>query len=158
MSKKEVISKTEELVQPIVDEMNLELVDVEFVKEGKNHFLRVYIDKEGGIDIEECGKVSERLSEKLDAEDPVEGAYFLEVSSPGVERKLKTRDDFEKFVGSYIHVKTYEPFDGEKEFYGDLLSFENDEVTLSFQVKTRKKEVIIPFEKIAKANIAVSFS
>ncbi|TFB23175.1 ribosome maturation factor RimP [Filobacillus milosensis] len=156
MSKK-IVSLTEELVQPIADEMNLELVEVEFVKEGNNHFLRVYVDKEGGIDIEECGKVSERLSEKLDEIDPIEQAYFLEVSSPGVERRLKKRSDFERFIGSHIYVKTYEPIDGEKEFYGDLIQFENDQIILNIKVKTRTKEVLIPFEKIAKANIAVTF-
>ncbi|MGP4072210.1 ribosome maturation factor RimP [Piscibacillus sp. B03] len=156
MSKK-IVSLTEELVEPIVDEMNLELVEVEFVKEGNNHFLRVYVDKEGGIDIEECGKVSEQLSEKLDEIDPIEQAYFLEVSSPGVERRLKKRSDFERFVGSHIYVKTYEPINGEKEFYGDLIRFEDDLITLEVKVKTRKQQVEIPFDKVAKANIAVTF-
>ncbi|WP_277673286.1 ribosome maturation factor RimP [Piscibacillus halophilus] len=156
MSKK-IVELTEELVQPIVDEMNLELVEVEFVKEGNNYFLRVYVDKEGGIDIEECGKVSEQLSEKLDEADPIEQAYFLEVSSPGVERRLKKRSDFERFVGSHIYVKTYEPIDGNKEFYGDLIAFENDLVTLVIKEKTREKEIQIPYDKIAKANIAVTF-
>ncbi|GEL75839.1 ribosome maturation factor RimP [Tenuibacillus multivorans] len=156
MSKK-IVALTEELVQPIVDELNLELVEVEFVKEGKNHFLRVYVDKEGGIDIEECGKVSERLSEKLDEADPIEQAYFLEVSSPGVERRLKTRSDFERFIGSHIYVKTYEPIHGDKEFYGDLFAFEEDEITLTVKEKTREKDIKIPFDKIAKANIAVTF-
>ncbi|SEP58294.1 ribosome maturation factor RimP [Piscibacillus halophilus] len=156
MSKK-IVELTEELVQPIVDEMNLELVEVEFVKEGNNYFLRVYVDKEGGIDIEECGKVSEQLSEKLDEADPIEQAYFLEVSSPGVERRLKKRSDFERFVGSHIYVKTYEPIDGNKEFYGDLTAFENDLVTLVIKEKTREKEIQIPYDKIAKANIAVTF-
>ncbi|MFD2638312.1 ribosome maturation factor RimP [Piscibacillus salipiscarius] len=156
MSKK-IVDLTEELVQPIVDEMNLELVEVEFVKEGNNYFLRVYVDKEGGIDIEECGKVSEQLSEKLDEADPIEQAYFLEVSSPGVERRLKKRSDFERFVGSHIYVKTYEPINGDKEFYGDLISFKEDTITLEVKEKTRKKEIEIPYKKVAKANIAVTF-
>ncbi|RPF55957.1 ribosome maturation factor RimP [Aquisalibacillus elongatus] len=156
MSKK-IISLTEELVQPIVEDLNLELVEVEFVKEGKNYFLRVYVDKEGGVDIEDCGKVSEQLSEKLDEVDPIEQAYFLEVSSPGVERRLKKRSDFERFVGSHIYVKTYEPINHEKEFYGDLTSFEDDLITLMVKEKTREKEVQIPFDKVAKANIAVTF-
>lgn len=156
MSKK-IVTITEELVQSIVDEMNLELVEVEFVKEGSQQFLRVYIDKEGGVDIEDCGKVSERLSEKLDEVDPISEAYFLEVSSPGVERKLKTKEDFIKYLGSYVYVKTYEPIDGEKEFYGDLKAFENDQITLEVKVKTRKKEIVIPFDKVAKANLSVTF-
>jgi ribosome maturation factor RimP len=147
----------ERLVQPILDEMKLDLVDVEYVKEGKNWFLRVYIDKEEGVDIEECGMVSERLSEKLDELDPISHNYFLEVSSPGAERPLKKRIDFEKAVGKYVHIKTFEPIDGEKEFEGKMLSFHDDELVLEIRVKTRKKEVTIPFQKVAKARLAVSF-
>ncbi|GAA0461556.1 ribosome maturation factor RimP [Alkalibacillus silvisoli] len=156
MSKK-IVTLTEELAHPIVDTMDLELVDVEFTKEGKNHFLRVYVDKEGGVDIEDCEKVSEQLSEQLDERDPIESAYFLEVSSPGVERKLKKREDFERFVGSYVYIKTFEPIDGDKEFFGDIKSFEDGEVTLVVKVKTQTKEVVIPYNKIANAHLAVSF-
>ncbi|MET3682175.1 ribosome maturation factor RimP [Alkalibacillus flavidus] len=152
-----IVSLTEEIVQPIVDDMNLELVDIEFVKEGKNHFLRVYVDKEGGVDIEDCEQVSERLSEQLDEHDPIEQAYFLEVSSPGVERKLKKREDFERFVGSYMYVKTYEPIDGDKEFWGDLIQFTDDELTLEVKVKTQTKQVTIPYKKVANAHLAVQF-
>ncbi|WP_284139987.1 MULTISPECIES: ribosome maturation factor RimP [unclassified Virgibacillus] len=152
-----VVKTTEELVQPILDEKNLELVDVEYVKEGKNWFLRVYIDKVGGIDIMECGEVSERLSEKLDEADPVKEAYFLEVSSPGVERPLKTKEDFQKHIADHIFVKLYEPIDGEKEYEGTLLAFVNDVATIEYKVKTRKKKVEIPFDKIAKARLAVVF-
>ncbi len=86
MVSSQVIQTTEELLRPILEPKKLELVDVEYVKEGKNWFLRVYIDKPGGVDITECGEVSEELSEKLDSTDPIKEAYFLEVSSPGVER------------------------------------------------------------------------
>jgi ribosome maturation factor RimP len=91
-----VTEVVEELAQPIIQELELELVEIEFVKEGKNWFLRVYIDKENGVDIEDCGIVSERLSEKLDELDPITQNYFLEVSSPGAERPLKKAKDFEK--------------------------------------------------------------
>jgi ribosome maturation factor RimP len=148
---------TERLVQPILDDMKLNLVDIEYVKEGKNWFLRVYIDKEGGVDIEECGMVSERLSEKLDEVDPISHNYFLEVSSPGAERPLKKASDFEKAVGKYVHIKTFEPIDGEKVFEGKMLSFHGDELVIEIQVKTRKKEVTIPLEKVANARLAVSF-
>ncbi|MGM8214508.1 ribosome maturation factor RimP [Bacillaceae bacterium W0354] len=154
---KNIVSITEELVQPIVDGMGLELVEVEFVKEGGNQFLRIFVDKEGGVDIEECGRVSEQLSDKLDEVDPIEEAYFLEVSSPGAERKLKNKDDFKRFIGFHIFIKTYEPIDGTKEFYGDLLSFEDNLVTIEIKEKTRKKEVVIPYDKIAKANLSVTF-
>lgn len=152
----QVIKNTENLLQPILEEKNLELVDVEYVKEGKNWFLRVYIDKEGGIDIAECGEVSEQLSEKLDETDPINDAYFLEVSSPGVERPLKKEADFEKNINKNVFVKLYEPIDGEKEYEGTLKDFTNKIASIEYKIKTRKKVVEIPFDKIAKARIAVT--
>ncbi|WP_077621932.1 ribosome maturation factor RimP [Sediminibacillus massiliensis] len=149
---------TEELVQPILAEMNLELVDVEFEKEGKNWFLRVFVDKEGGVDIEECGQVSEKLSEQLDEQDPVTVPYFLEVSSPGAERPLKKPQDFIDHLNSSIYVKLYEPIEGDKEHEGVLKAFENNVVTIEITIKTRKKEIEIPYEKIAKARLAVTFN
>ena len=153
-----VTETTEQLVLPILKDMQLELIDVEFDKEGKNWFLRVFVDKDGGVDIEECGQVSEKLSEKLDAEDPVTFPYFLEVSSPGAERPLKKKDDFINNLNKTIYVKLYEPINGEKEFQGVLKSLENDLVVLEVLVKTRKKQIEIPYEKIAKAHLAVTFN
>ncbi|WP_085992381.1 ribosome maturation factor RimP [Oceanobacillus senegalensis] len=153
----QVTKTTEELVQPILQKKELELVDIEYVKEGKNWFLRVYIDKPGGVDIIECGEVSEQLSEKLDEKDPIKDPYFLEVSSPGVERPLKTKDDFEKNVNQNVYIKLYEQIDGEKEYEGILKEFQNDVLTVEYKVKTRKKQVEIPFDKIAKARLAVVF-
>ncbi|MFD1018222.1 ribosome maturation factor RimP [Thalassobacillus hwangdonensis] len=155
---KNVTTVTEEMVQPILEQMDLELVDIEFKKEGKNWFLRVFVDKEGGVDIEECGRVSEQLSEKLDETDPVEFPYFLEVSSPGAERPLKKKEDFRRHVGHRVYIKLYEPMEGEKEIEGDLTSFENDTATVEMKIKTRTKTFEIPYEKIAKARLAVSFN
>ncbi|RCW70678.1 ribosome maturation factor RimP [Saliterribacillus persicus] len=152
-----IVEETEQLLQPILEELNLELVEVLYEKEGKNWFLRIYIDKAGGVDIEECGTVSERLSEKLDEIDPITGAYFLEVSSPGVERPLKKPEDFKAHVGDNIFVKLYQPIDNEKEFNGKLLSFKEDLVEIEYKVKTRKKTLEIPYKLIAKANLSVSF-
>ena len=152
-----VIDITTELVNPILEEKNLELVDIEYVKEGKNWFLRVYIDKEGGIDIVECGEVSELLSEKLDEADPITEAYFLEVSSPGVERPLKSLEDLKKNIGNNVFVKLYEQIDGEKTYEGILQNVENDTVYIEYKIKTRKKTVEIPYQKIAKARLAVTF-
>ncbi|WP_047984847.1 ribosome maturation factor RimP [Ornithinibacillus californiensis] len=151
----QVVKTTEELVLPILEDKNLELVDIEYVKEGKNWFLRVFIDKEGGIDISECGEVSERLSEKLDDVDPIKEAYFLEVSSPGVERPIKTAEDFAKNVNKNVYVKLFEPINGEKAYEGILISFSDGVATIEYKVKTRKQQVEIPFEKIAKARLAV---
>jgi ribosome maturation factor RimP len=153
----QVIKTTEDLVLPILAEKKLELVDIEYVKEGRNWFLRVFIDKEGGIDITECGEVSEILSEKLDEVDPIKEPYFLEVSSPGVERPLKTAEDFSKNINQNVFVKLYEPIDGQKEFQGILKDFSNDIASIEYKVKTRVKQVEIPFDKIAKARLAVVF-
>ncbi|MBA2873954.1 ribosome maturation factor RimP [Thermaerobacillus caldiproteolyticus] len=156
MSKK-VTEVVEELVTPILNDMNLELVDIEYVKEGKNWFLRVFIDSEQGVDIEQCGVVSEKLSEKLDIVDPIPYNYFLEVSSPGAERPLKKLADFERAVGKNVYIKTYEPIEGEKEFEGELTAFDGTTATVTVKEKTRKKIVEVPYEKIASARLAVIF-
>lgn len=153
-----VTEVVEELVTPILTENGLELVDIEYVKEGKNWFLRIYIDKDNGIDIEECGLVSERLSEKLDALDPIPHNYFLEVSSPGAERPLKKEKDYQRAVGKNVFIKTYEPIDGEKTFEGMLTDYNGETVTVEVKIKTRKKTVELPVNKIASARLAVTFS
>ncbi len=153
-----VTEVVEELAVPICQELDLELIEIEYVKEGKSWFLRVYIDKENGVDIEDCGLVSERLSEKLDDVDPIPHNYFLEVSSPGAERPLKKQKDFERAIGKNIFIKTYEPIDGEKSFEGTLLEFDGQFVKIEIKIKTRKKAIEIPYEKVANARLAVTFS
>ena len=131
-----VPSVIEELVTPIVEELNLELVNVEFDKEGRDWFLRVYVDTpEGGIDVSQCVLVSERLSLLLDEKDPISQNYYLEVSSPGAERPLKKDTDFEKAIGKYIYVKTYEPIKDMKEFLGYLTSYENHTLVMECVLK-----------------------
>jgi len=153
-----VPSLIEELAKPIVEELNLELVDVEFVKEGRNWFLRVYVDTpEGGIDIEQCAQVSERLSLLLDENDPITQNYYLEVSSPGAERPLKKDTDFEKAIGKFIYVKTYEPIKDMKEFQGYLTSYDEHILVMEVRIKTRKITVTIEQEKIALARLAIDF-
>ncbi|MEB2298079.1 ribosome maturation factor RimP [Lysinibacillus xylanilyticus] len=153
-----VPSLIEELAKPIVEELNLELVDVEFVKEGRNWFLRVYVDTpEGGIDIEQCAQVSERLSLLLDENDPITQNYYLEVSSPGAERPLKKDTDFEKAIGKFIYVKTYEPIKDMKEFQGYLTSYDEHTLVMEVRIKTRKITVTIEQDKIALARLAIDF-
>lgn len=154
-----VVETVTELVTPILKEQNFELVDIEFVKEGKNWFLRVFIDKTGGIDIEECAFVSEQLSERLDAiePDPIPQAYFLEVSSPGAERPLKKESDYENAVGEYVHLSFYQAVDGEKQIEGTLEGFDKETVTLTVKIKTRTKELVIDRKNIAKARLAIKF-
>ncbi|MBK3494351.1 ribosome maturation factor RimP [Viridibacillus sp. YIM B01967] len=154
-----VISEIEQLATPIVEGLNLELVEVEFVKEGRDWFLRVYIDNpEGSIDIEQCAQVSELLSLKLDETDPIEQNYFLEVSSPGAERPLKKEADFEKAVGQFVHIKSYEAINGIKVFEGYLRSYTDAGAELDVMIKTRKIKVVIEKEKIALARLAIDFS
>lgn len=153
----EIIGIVKELAAPIVEKKGLELFDVEYVKEGKNYFLRVYIDKDGGIDIAECGDVSEELGQKLDELDPIKEPYFLEVSSPGAERPLKTKTDFERNIAKNVYLKLYEPIGGSKEYQGKLQSFADNIAVIEYLDKTRKKQIEIPYEKIAKARIAVVF-
>ena len=133
-----VVDEVRVVVQPIVDEQNLELVDMEFLKEGKNWFLRIYIDKPGGIDIEECALISEKVSEALDAidPDPIPQAYFLEVSSPGAERPLKTEADMQNAIGKYVHLSFYQAIDGEKFYEGTLKELNDESVVLTIRIKT----------------------
>ncbi|MDN4607427.1 ribosome maturation factor RimP [Sporosarcina highlanderae] len=154
-----ITEEVQKLVSPIVSELELELVDIEFVKEGRDWFLRVYVDTpEGNIDIEQCAQVSERLSEELDRTDPITQNYFLEVSSPGAERPLKKEEDFYKAVGQYVFIKTYEPINGMKEFEGYLLSYGPEFAEVEIRIKTRKLQVEIHKEKIAFARLAIDFS
>ncbi|TVP84228.1 MAG: ribosome maturation factor RimP [Alkalicoccus sp.] len=153
----QIYESVEKLVLPILEEENLELVDIEFDKEGKNWFLRVFIDSANGVDLDDCTKVSEQLSEMLDKKDPIEQAYYLEVSSPGAERPLKKKKDIEKAVGSNIYVTTYAPVDGEKVFEGTLVSFEDDVLKMEVKVKTRVVAYEIPYSQVAKARLAVAF-
>lgn len=143
----------EEMVTPYLEEQQFELVDVEYVKEGSSWFLRVFVDKDGGIDIEDCGRVSEYLSQKLDENDPIPDAYFLEVSSPGAERPLKKEKDFVKAIGKHVYITTYEPVDGSKEFEGTLEAFDGETIT----VMVNKKAHVLPYSKVASARLAIIF-
>lgn len=153
MSTPKIKATVEQMVTPYLGENGFELVDVEYVKEGSNWFLRVFVDKDGGIDIDDCGRISEYLSEKLDENDPIPSAYFLEVSSPGAERPLKKAEDVTKAVGKDVFVTTYEPVDGLKEFEGRLLSFNGGEMV----VEAGKKRHAIPYSKVASARLAIIF-
>ncbi len=141
------------MVKPFLDENGFELVDIEYVKEGSNWFLRIFVDKEGGIDIDECGRISEYISDRLDENDPIPDAYFLEVSSPGAERPLRKPEDMAKAVGKQVYISTYEPVHGMKEFEGKLLSFEDEQAVIAIG----KKQYDVPYSRIASARLAVVF-
>lgn len=130
MSKIEQIAK--DLVMPVLEKNNFELVDVEYKKEGIHWYLRVYIDKEGGITLDDCQLVSEYLSDKLDEVDPIEHSYILEVSSPGLDRPLKKPRDFERNIGKEIEISLYAPIDKRKKFEGELIEFTGDKIIIIY--------------------------
>lgn len=131
MSKKESYeAKTEELLLPVTDAQGFELVDVEYVKEGSNWYLRAYIDKPGGITIDDCEMVSRALSDLLDKEDFISEAYILEVSSPGLLRPLKKEKDFKRNLEKEVEIRTFKMVDKKKEFVGKLTGFDKDTVTI----------------------------
>lgn len=139
--------KTEEMLLPIIEANNFELVDVEYVKEGANWYLRAYIDKEGGIAVDDCEVVSRALGDLLDKNDFIDGAYILEVSSPGLGRPLKKERDYERSLGDEVEVRTYKAIDKQKEFVGILKAYDKDNVTLEFEDETEMN--------IARADIAL---
>lgn len=122
--------KTEKILLPIMDEYGFELVDVEYVKEGSTWYLRAYIDKPGGISIDDCEAVSRRLSDILDEKDFIDEAYILEVSSPGLGRPLKKEKDFKRSLGEEVEVRTYRMIEKQKEFTGTLKGYDEKTVTI----------------------------
>lgn len=143
----------EQLALPIIEQEQMELVDVEYKKEGNNRFLRLFVDKEDGVDIADCERVSEKLSKKLDENDPISETYFLEVSSPGAERPLKNEQDYARAVGRHVNVRTYAPVDGHKEFEGPLREYNGTHLVVEMAGKRHE----IPLQQVAKARLAVTF-
>jgi len=144
--------KTEAILLPIVEEYGFELVDVEYVKEGGTWYLRSYIDKPGGISIDDCEAVSRRLSDILDEKDYIEDSYIMEVSSPGLGRPLKKERDFKRSLGKEVEVRTYRMIERQKEFTGILKDYDDDTVTLELPGGTKKI-----FEKDGIALIRLAF-
>lgn len=128
--REEYETKTEALIQPIVDEKGFELVDVDYVKEGSNWYLRAYVDKPGGITINDLEAVSRQLSDKLDEEDFISDAYILEVSSPGLGRPLKKDKDFVRNIGKEIEIHLYRAIDGQKQYVGFLKSYDKETIII----------------------------
>ena len=124
--RKSIEATIEEIVQPIVDAKNFEIVDIEYVKEAGEYYLRVYLDKEGGISLSDCEVVSRELSEILDKKDPIKDNYFLEVSSPGLDRPLKKEKDFIRYAGYDVEIKLYKPLNGTKQLEGGLIGLTED--------------------------------
>lgn len=153
MSKRESYEqRAEALLLPIVEANHFELVDVEYVKEGSSWYLRAYIDKEGGININDCEVVSRAFSDLLDKEDFIEDAYILEVSSPGLGRPLKKEKDYIRSMGKELEIRTYRAVDKQKEFYGVLQAYDDNSVTICQEDGTERT-----FEKASIALIRLAF-
>ena len=150
---KAVLNKVKKMIEPIITELNLELVDVEYLKEGAHWYLRIYIDKDGGVDIDDCATVSQRVSEVLDKKDPIPQAYMLEVSSPGIERPLKNETDYQKYQGELVSVHTIKPYQGYKVFTGNLKGLIDIQVVLEYE----GQEIAIRLELIEKAHLTFEF-
>lgn len=147
-------SRTEKYLLAIMERNNFELVDVEFVKEAGNWFLRIYIDKEGGITVDDCEMVSRELGDILDKEDYIEESYILEVSSPGLGRPLKKDKDFERSIGEEVEIKLYRMLEKKKEYYGILEGYDKDTVSILLENET---QISIPRADIALIRLAFEF-
>lgn len=154
MSKQKIEQTVESYLEPIIEKYNYKLVDVEYVKEGANWYLRIFIDKKGGVTIDDCELVSKSLEEILDKEDPIESSYILEVSSPGLDRPLKKDSDFEEYKGSIVDIKLYKPFNKKKEFRGELRALKENIVTI---VDENGNEIAFNRNDIAIIRLAILF-
>ncbi len=157
----QVIKKIEELVQPLLDELGCELVDLEYQREQRGWVLRLFLDKEGGINLDDCAMASREISSLMDVENIINTAYSLEVSSPGIERPLKKPQDFKRFSGQLVKIKTLDSIDPDatgknrKTFIGTLSGLEDDNVLLI--LKNKNDAVAIALSQIDKANLKYEF-
>ena len=151
MGKAPVTQSVIELIEPGLLAKGLELVDVEFKKEGKNWVLRVFIDKEGGVTLEDCQKISSLVGDLIEVEEVIEPTYTMEVSSPGLNRVLKKEKDFIRFSGKKIGVQCHAPLNGRKKFTGILKDFKNQSIHLEVDGQLQ----IIPINRVAKANLVI---
>lgn len=154
MGKSKVSQSVIELIEPVIRDENLDLVDVEFKKEGKDWYLRVYIDGEQGLSIEDCRKVSHQIADLIEIEDIVSRQYILEVSSPGLDRPLKSEKDFLRNKNRRVQVTAFAPVHGRKNFSGIIKTIRDQSLVLDEE----GVDLEIPLEKIAKAKLVIDFS
>ncbi|MBW2483765.1 MAG: ribosome maturation factor RimP [Deltaproteobacteria bacterium] len=148
-----VTKKVEALAIPVLEEIGLELVEVQFRREQSGWVLRLVIDKQEGVSLDDCAAVSREIGQLLDIEDFIDQAYNLEVSSPGLNRPLKSMADFQRFTGSKAKIKTIEPISGEHVFVGRILQASEETII----VEVGRREVTIPFAQVSKARLEVEF-
>ncbi len=149
VEKELLLQNLNRLIEPLVSELGYELYYIEYVEEEGENFLRIYIDKEDGITLEDCERVSRPISEMLDIEDPVPDSYYLEVSSPGVYRELFTDKHLSKYIGYIVNIKTKGVFEGKRSLKGILDNFDNDYI----YIKDNNNQIKIPRDKISKINL-----
>lgn len=144
MAGKNTVEKIEEIVKPYAENLSLSIWDITFKKEGTDWYLRIFIDKDGGVSIDDCVDLTHAITKPIDEADPISQSYMLEVCSPGVERELKKNWHFEKYVGSKVMVRTIRPIDNVRDFNGVLTSYNNGELTVKLQdeneITLNKKE------------------
>lgn len=141
------------LVTPVAIALGYELWGIEYISSGKQTIVRIYIDAENGIDVDDCAKLSRQVSSVFDVEDPILGEYSLEVSSPGMDRPLFTLEQFRRYIGEQVKVRLRTPFDGRRKFAGRLTAIEDDELVIAVD----EHEYLLPFDAIDKANVVASF-
>lgn len=146
-------SSIENLIQPIVEALGCELWGIDFHSQGKNSMLRIFIEKDDGVAVEDCEAVSRQVSSVFDVEDPIKSEYTLEVSSPGLDRALYKLDQYSAYIGEKLSVRLRVSFDGRRKFAGILKNIENDEIVLEVD----NEEYLLPYELIDRANIVPTF-
>ncbi len=152
------INTLKKLIEPIVKVNNLNFVDIEYIKEGNDWILRVFVENEDDeLTIDQLSNLSRLISQKLDEEDPIDKSYFLEVSSPGVERPLRKISDYERFAGENIKISTYRKINNSKEFIGELIGIDENKV-VTIKLKDSEEEIKLKFADISKANLHEEFN
>ena len=160
MDKKIILEKAKLVAEKEAAKLNLEIVEVDYVFENGIKILRIIADGENGLDVDDASELNRMISDALDLipeKDFITEEYYLEVSSVGIEKELKSDKDILDNIGKYVYVKKYEKVDGIKEVYGDLVSFEDDVLTINYLVKTVRKQVKIQKDKISKIRLAIKF-
>lgn len=153
MNRKEIVETVKEFSDPLVSNLGYELVDVEFVKEQSEYFLKIFIDKLGGVNLEDCQLVSEKIGEKLDQIDIIDVSYYLEVSSPGLDRPIKTDKDIIRNLGKEVEINLYKAIEGKKHFEGILKNYDENTVTIQLE----ENNVVIPRELISLMRQIIHF-
>lgn len=146
-----LLQEVRQVVEPILESQGFELVDLEYQRESQGWVLRIYLDREGGVSLDDCAGISHEVGAVLEVKDLIPSAYILEVSSPGLTRPLKKPEDFNRFRNQMVKIKLYEPLDGRRNFKGTLLGLEGDRV----RVEAEQQVYELPLQRIAKANLEI---